>query len=316
MRVVLAGGSGQVGRILARALHADAHDVVVLSRSPHAGTPWRVIPWDGVSSGDWTSSIDGADVVVNLAGRSVDCRYTPRNRAAIMDSRVLSTRAVGEAIARASRPPRAWLQMSTATIYAHRYDAANDEETGIIGGAEPDAPPEWHFSIEVAKAWERAAHRVATPRTRKVLLRSAMVMSPDRGGVFDALLRLVRFGAGGRIGDGRQYMSWIHDADFVRAVRWLIDHDDMEGPVNLASPGPVPEADFMRALRHAWGRRFAIPTPTWLLEIGAFVMRTESELVLKSRRVVPGRLLDAGFPFAHPEWTGAAADLCRRWRES
>ena len=313
MRVVLAGGSGQVGRILARALHADAHDVVVLSRSPHAGTPWRVIPWDGVSSGDWTSSIDGADVVVNLAGRSVDCRYTPRNRAAIMDSRVLSTRAVGEAIARASRPPRAWLQMSTATIYAHRYDAANDEETGIIGGAEPDAPPEWHFSIEVAKAWERAAHRVATPRTRKVLLRSAMVMSPDRGGVFDALLRLVRFGAGGRIGDGRQYMSWIHERDFIRAVRWLIDND-VDGAINLAAPEPLPCDEFLRELREAWGSTLAIPASGLVLEIGAMLARTEPELVLKSRRVMPGRLMEHNFVFDFTTWHDAARDLCARWK--
>ena len=165
----------------------------MLSRAPHRA-PWRVAPWDAESPGPWTRELDGADVVVNLAGRSVNCRYTPANRRAIKESRVTSTRVVGEAIAGAAPPPRVWLQMSTATIYAHRYDAPNDEATGILGGAEPGAPDTWRFSIDVATSWERALDAAATPRTRKVALRAAVVMSPDRGGVFDLLLRLVRFG--------------------------------------------------------------------------------------------------------------------------
>jgi uncharacterized protein (TIGR01777 family) len=254
-------------------------------------------------------------VVVNLAGRSVNCRYTSANRREILDSRVESTRAVGEAIARAARPPRVWLQMSTATLYAHRYDAPNDEATGVIGGSEPDAPDAWRFSTDVAKAWERACHEADTPHTRKVLLRSAMVLSPDRGGVFDVLLGLVRRGLGGRAGGGRQYVSWVHDRDFVRAVDWVIAHDDLVGPVNVASPGPVPNAAFMRALRRAWGARVGLPAARWMLAVGAWALRTESELVLKSRRVVPGRLLASGFRFEFPDWPTAAADLCRRWRE-
>jgi uncharacterized protein (TIGR01777 family) len=288
--------------------------VVVLSRQPGRG-PGRVVEWDGESPGGWTAEIDGADVVVNLAGRSVNCRYTPRNRRLIMDSRLRSTQAVGEAIARAARPPRVWLQASTATIYCHRYESANDEATGILVGTEDNAPDTWRFSIDVATAWERAAREAARGPTRLVLLRSAMTMSPDRGGVFDVLLGLVRWGLGGRHGDGRQYMSWIHEADFVRALYWLIDHEELEGPVNLAAPDPLPNAEFMRALREAWGTRLGLPAAEWMLEIGTFLMRSESELVLKSRRVVPRRLLESGFVFEHPTWPEAARDLCRRWRE-
>src|SRR5262249_52482485 len=169
--------------------------------------PWRVAPWDAETVGDWASQIDGADAVINLAGRSVNCRYNAGNRRLIKDSRVNSTRAVGQAIARAARPPGVWLQASTATIYAHRYDHPNDEATGVLGGSEVDAPDTWRFSIEVARAWERAADEAVVPRTRKVLLRSAMTMSPDRGGVFDALLGLVRWGLGGDGGGGRPHHS-------------------------------------------------------------------------------------------------------------
>ncbi len=243
MKIVIPGGSGQVGTVLARAFVADGHEVVVLSRSP-GDAPWRVVGWDAGTVGDWAAEVDGADVVINLAGRNVNCRYHAANRRAILDSRVNSTRAVGAAIARSSRPPRVWFQASTATIYAHRHDAANDEATGPLGGSEPDAPKTWRFSVEVAKAWEDAAHEAVVPGTRRVLLRSAMTMSPDRGGVFDVLLGLTRRGLGGTNGDGRQYVSWIHDRDFTRAVYWLIEHG-LEGPVNLASPEPVPNAEFL-----------------------------------------------------------------------
>ena len=312
MTVVLPGGSGHVGALLCRAFHADRHDVVVLSRRP-AAAPWRIVPWDGETVGPWAAELNDADVVINLAGRSVDCRYTPAHRREIMDSRLRSTRAVGDAIGRAARPPRVWLQASTATIYAHRYDAPNDEHTGVLGGAEPGAPETWRFSIDVATRWERAFNENATPATRKVAMRSAIIMSVDRGSAFDILLRLVRFGLGGRSGDGRQFVSWIHGHDFVRAVRWLIDHE-MSGVVNVASPHPVPNAAFMRALRDAWGTRAGLRSPAWLIEAGAFFIRTESELVLKSRRVVPGRLAEAGFTFSWPDWPEAARDLVQAWR--
>ncbi len=312
MKVVLPGGSGQVGAVLARHFHACGHEVVVLSRSP-ASAPWRVVPWDGETVGAWAAEIDGADVLVNLAGRSVNCRYTAANRKLITDSRVRSTRAVGEAVAAAKRPPRVWLQAGTATIYAHRFDVPNDETTGIIGGDEPDAPDTWRFSVGVAKAWEEAFAAAVVPHTRKVVLRSAMTMSPDRGGVFDVLLGLVRRGLGGPAGDGRQFVSWVHDRDFVRAIDFLIERDDIRGPVNISAPNPLPNAAFMRGLRTAWGRSFGLPAARWMLEFGTWALRTESELVLKSRRVVPGLLLDAGFAFSFPVWPVAAVDLCRRW---
>ncbi len=314
MKIVIAGGSGQIGTILARFFHADGQKVVVLSRRPR-NAPWRMVPWDGATLGPWTNELDAADVLINLAGRSVNCRYTKRHRQEILDSRVKSTRVLGQALAQASRPPRVWLQMSTATIYSHRYDAPNDEITGVLGGSEPDAPDSWRFSIEVARAWEQAAQDAVTPQTRKVLMRSAMTMSPDRGGVFDVLLRLVRWGLGGKSGAGRQYVSWIHDQDFVRAVRWLIDHPELEGPINLAAPEPVPNAAFLRGLRRAWGRRLGLPATRWMLEVGAFFLRTETELILKSRRVIPTRLLRSGFTFQFPSWGSTAEDLCRRWRE-
>jgi uncharacterized protein (TIGR01777 family) len=315
MKIVIPGGSGQVGSVLARAFVVEGHQVVVLSRKP-AEASWQVVEWDGETIGPWADEIDGADVVINLAGQSVNCRYHASNRRLIKESRINSTRAVGQAIARASRPPRVWLQASTATIYAHRYDAANDEATGILGGLEADAPDAWRFSIDVATSWEQAANEIVVPHTRKVLLRSAMTMSPDRGGVFDALLGLVRWGLGGASSDGRQFVSWIHDADFIRAVSWLIEHPELEGPVNLASPNPLPNAEFMRTLRAAWGAGFGLPAARWMLAVGAFFMRTETELVLKSRRVVPGRLLESGFVFQFPTWAEAARELCQRWRNA
>jgi uncharacterized protein (TIGR01777 family) len=315
MKIVIPGGTGQVGNVLARAFHGDGHDVVVIGRSPK-NARWRIEHWDGEKLGAWAEEIDGSDVVINLAGRSVNCRYNAENRRQMMDSRINSTRSVGEAIANASRPPKVWLQASTATIYAHRFDAPNDDVTGIVGGSEQDAPDTWKFSIDVATAWERAANEIDTPRTRKVLMRSAMIMSPDRGGIFDTLLQLVRFGLGGTAGDGRQYISWIHDLDFIRSVYWLIEHEELSGPINLASPNPLPNREFMRVVREAYGMPIGLPAMEWQLAIGAFLMRSETELILKSRRVVPKLLTDSGFEFEFPEWKKAAEDLVARWRSA
>jgi uncharacterized protein len=314
MKVIIPGGTGQVGTILAHAFHQSGHNLVVLGRTPKQA-PWRVVAWDAETIGSWTSEIEGADVVINLAGNSVNCRYTPENRRIIKQSRVESTRIVGEAIAQAVHPPGVWLQASTATIYAHRYDAPNDEANGIIGGAEPNAPDTWQFSIDVVTSWEQALNEADVPHTRKILLRSAMTMSPDRGGVFDLLLGLTRRGLGGRAGDGKQYVSWIHDLDFIRAISWIIEHEEINGAINLAAPNPVTNAEFMRSLRDSWGIRFGLPATAWMLEIGAFIIRTETELVLKSRRVIPGILQEAGFNFLFPNWPEAARDLCKRWRE-
>ena len=314
MKIVMPGGSGKVGAVLLRDFVTKGHEVAILSRKLTAAVndTVRQVAWDGRSIGTWAREIDGADVVINLAGRSVDCRYTKRNRELMLDSRVNSTRVIGEAIAAAANPPRVWLQASTATIYAHRFDGANDEATGILGGTEANAPSTWRFSIDVAKKWEETLAAANTPHTRKVALRSAMTMSPDRGSIFDVLSRLVRFGLGGRAGSGHQFVSWIHETDFVRAVNWLINNDGLEGPINLAAPNPLPYSEFMAALRKAWRMPIGIPAPAWLLEIATAVLRTESELVLKSRRVVPGLLMKHGFEFEYPDWTSAASELCIR----
>lgn len=311
MKIVIPGGTGQVGSILDRAFTAAGHKVVILTRRP---TGAREVRWDGRTPGPWSAEINGSDVVVNLAGRSVSCRYTEENLRSMMHSRVLSARAVGRAIAAAERPPRVWLQMSTATIYAHRFDAANDEATGLIGGTEPGVPGYWAFSVDIAKAWEKEQQAAETPHTRKIALRSAMVMSPDRGGVFDYLLWMARLGLGGPVAGGRQYVSWMHDRDFVRAVEFIIGRGDLAGPVNLAATEPLPQRAFMRTLRIAWGVPIGLPATKLMAEIGAFALRTDTELLLKSRRVVPGRLVDAGFDFDFAQWPAASDDLVRRVR--
>ncbi|SNQ49415.1 NAD-dependent epimerase/dehydratase [Frankia canadensis] len=315
MKIVMPGGTGHLGLLLARALDGAGHEVVVVSRRPDVRVPGaRTVGWDGRTAGDWTAEVDGADAVINLAGRSVSCRYTEANLREMMASRVDAAIVVGEAIARAARPPRVWLQMSTATIYAHSHDRANDEVTGIIGGAEPGVPAYWAFSVDIARRWERAQADALTPHTRTVALRTSIVMAPGRGGAFDMLWRLTRLGLGGPVAGGRQYMSWIHDRDFARAIEFLLAGDELTGPFNLASPSPLPLREFMAGLRRASGVRVGLPATRWMAEIGAFVVRSDTELLLKSRRVVPGRLLDAGFVFELPDWPEAARDLVARTR--
>jgi uncharacterized protein (TIGR01777 family) len=317
MRIVIPGGNGQVGHILARHFAAQSHQVIILTRNPAEAPPnmpWHTVAWDGIHQGDWIDALEAADVCINLAGRSVNCRYNAANRTAILNSRVDSTRILGRVIASLAHPPAVWLNASTATIYRHELERPNDELTGILGGNEPGAPETWNFSIGIAKAWEAAFNETPTPYTRKVALRSAMTFSPDHGGVFDVFLSLVRRGLGGTVGPGTQYVSWIHDEDYIRATDFLIQRSDLFGPVNLTAPNPLPNRDFQRVLREAWGTRIGLPTTSWMIEIGTVLMRTESELVLKSRRVIPTRLLKAGFEFTHPTWPEAAQELIARWR--
>jgi uncharacterized protein len=313
LRIVLPGGSGQVGTILARHFQSQRHDVVVLARSTHPAS-WRIVPWDGTTLNRWTEELENADLVLNLAGRNVNCRYNNANRLEIKESRTRTTRLLGEAISRLAHPPKIWMNASTATIYRHALDRPMDEATGETGGNEPDAPSTWKFSIDVATSWEKEFFAANTPATRKIALRSAMVMSPDRDGIFDTLLHLVRFGLGGASGSGMQFVSWIHDQDFLRSIQYLMDHDDLDGAVNIASPHPLPNAEFMADLRKAWGTRVGLPASAWMLELGAVFMRTETELILKSRRVIPGRLLAHGFHFDFPSWNVAAHDLVQRSR--
>lgn len=314
LRIVIPGGSGQVGSMLSRHFVDAGHCVTVLTRSPYAAE-WQTVHWDGEHTGEWVEHLEGADVVINLAGRSVNCRYHAANREAIYNSRIVSTRLLSTAITGLVNPPRLWLNASTATIYRHALDRPMDEFTGQLGGNEHRAPKTWNFSIRVAKDWETAFFAAPTPHTRKVAMRSAITFSPAPGNAFAVLLNLVRFSLGGAQGSGRQFVSWIHETDFARAVEFLIAHEEFEGPVNIASPNPLPNRESMRELREAWGMPNGLPAPALFIELGALFLRTESELVLKSRRVVPGRLLQAGFTFQFPEWREAAEDLVRRWRQ-
>lgn len=318
LRIVLPGGSGQVGRMLAQFFQARGHHVTVLTRGPYTA-PWPTVHWDGKTLGPWVETLEGADVCIHLSGRSINCRYTARNRRALSDSRIGPTRVLHEAFACLANPPRVWMNASTATIYRHSIDKPMDEATGEMGGNEPIAPrrraPEkWNWTVQLVQDWEAAFFATATPRTRKIALRTSLVFGPAPGSVFAVLSYLVRAGLGGTQGSGRQMVAWMHETDFARALEFLIAREEIAGPVNLAAPHPLPNRAFMAALREAWDVPNGLPAPALLLAIGMFFLRTEPELVLKSRYVVPGRLLDAGFQFEFPTWPEAAADLVRQWR--
>ncbi len=318
LRIVLPGGSGQVGRMLARVFQERGHHVTVLTRGPYTAS-WPTVHWDGKTLGPWVETLEGADVCIHLSGRSIDCRYTARNRRELYDSRIGPTRLLLEVFASLQNPPRLWMNASTATIYRHSLDRPMDEASGEFGGNElisrrRRAPEKWNWTVQLAKDWEAAFFSTATPRTRKVALRTSLVFSPARGSVFAVLSHLVRAGLGGKQGNGRQIVSWMHEADYARALEFLIEHEEIDGPVNLAAPYPLANREFMAALREAWEVPNGLPAPAPLLAIGMFLLRTELELVLKSHYVVPGRLLDAGFQFEFPTWPEAAADLVRQWR--
>src|SRR2546427_3276762 len=256
-RIVVAGGSGFIGSLLTESLVSGNNDVVVLTRSPRASVQSICqVGWDGHTLGDWARELEGARALINLAGRSVNCRYNKGNRREIMESRVDSTRVLGEAIARCNSPPPVWLNASTATIYKHTFDQPMDEATGVIG-ATPESKDA--FSIEVARTWEETLNETQTPATRKVALRTAMVFAASKGGVYRVLRGLTRWGLGGAIAGGRQYISWIHEADFGRSVGWVIDRDDFSGPVNLASLNQIPQREMMRIIRRELGVPFGLP---------------------------------------------------------
>jgi hypothetical protein len=327
LRIVLPGGSGQVGQALARHFQQQGHHVTVLTRGPYAAS-WQTVHWDGQHTGPWTEYLEGADACINLAGRSVNCRFDAAHRRQLYESRIDSTRLLGTVIAGLNAPPRVWLNASAATIYTRTLDGDGvdlplDEVTGELGGedlpvAEKPSQPRWAqrrgFSRRLARDWEAAFFAAETPRTRKVALRSAVVLSPTPGSAFAVLSNLVRLGLGGAQGSGRQFVSWIHEADYARAVEFLIAREDLDGPVNLAAPHPLPNRAFMAALRWAWDVPNGLPAPTLAIKLGAVFLRTEPELVLQSCRAVPKRLLDAGFTFEFPDWPEAAEDLARQWK--
>jgi uncharacterized protein (TIGR01777 family) len=312
-RLVLAGGSGFLGTAISKYFAGTADEIVVLTRRPTGQRGVREVCWDGATLGPWQQELNGARAVINLCGRSVNCRYNRRNRQLILDSRINSTRVLGQAIAQCKQPPQVWLNAGTATIYRHSFDQAMDEASGTFGAA-IEAKDE--FSLEVAIAWERALELCRLPQTRKVALRTAMVLGPGKNSVFPVLRRLVRFGLGGKMGNGRQFVSWIHQDDLCRAIGWLMQKNDFEGPVNLVAPNPLPNAQMMSTLCRVCRAPFGLPANYWMLEVGAWLLRTETELILKSRRVVPGKLLASGFQFNFADFESAAIDIERQIMEA
>jgi uncharacterized protein len=301
-KVVFAGGTGFLGAVLGKWLSARRYEVVVLSRRAQPVAFGRCVQWDVETLGEWASELEGAAALINLAGRSVNCRYHARNRRQIMDSRILSTRVLGQAVS----------GCDTATIYKHTYGDAHGEDGEIAATREVHD----EFSIQVAEAWEEAFDKADCPQTRKFVLRAAMVLDAVPGTVYEVLRRLARCGLGGRMGDGKQFLSWIHADDFCRSIEWLIEHPSAAGIYNIAAPNPITNADAMHLFRRAARMQIGLPAPRWMLEVGAFLLRTETELIIKSRRVVPTRLLAEGFAFEFPTLASAITSLETRRRES
>ena len=308
-KIVIAGGSGFLGRILAAHFEKLGYAITILTRSPKSSDYGiREIAWDAHTIGEWAPELDSAVAVINLTGRSVNCRYHKQNRKVILESRVQSTQAICQAIAACKSPPTVWLNASTATIYKHTFGPAWDESGEIC--STPEAKDK--FSIEVATAWERAFNEAKTPATRKVAMRAAMVLGTNKNSVFPMLCRLTRLGLGGKMGYGRQFVSWIHELDFCRAVEWLMTHETLDGVVNIAAPNPVTNAEMMKLFRQTFGMPLGLPATKSMLEIGALFLRTETELIIKSRRVNPRRLVESGFDFCFPLLNAALEDLNQR----
>ena len=299
-RIVIPGGSGFLGRLLAEDLVTHGYEVVIIARSP--GAPLAGVTrlrWDGETLGEWARALDGARAVVNLAGKSVNCRYHAANQVAILESRLRSTRVLAEALRQCDDPPPVWINSSSATIYRDARDRPMDEATGELGQG---------FSVDVCRQWETAFFEPELPATRRVALRTALVLARG-GGVLEAFERMVRLGLGGTLGPGDQQVSWVHGADFAATVRWLIDHPELAGPVNCAAPGPVSNREFMRLFREACRQPLGLPATAWMLEIGALLLGTETELLLKSRWVLPRRLQESGFEFRYPDLRAALGNL-------
>ncbi len=297
---MLAGGSGFLGRALAAHFTGQGDNVVVLTRSPRPGRADGVaeIAWDGCDPGPWETSLDGADAVINLAGRSVNCRHTAAHRAEILASRLDSVRAVGQAICRAAHPPRVWIQAGSLAIYGDAGDTICDETTPAASG----------FPAEVCQRWEAAFDAEPTPDTRRVLLRIGFVLGRD-GGALEMLARLTRWGLGGAAGDGRQWISWMHLADFVRCVAWALTEPEARGVYNVTGPNPVTNRELMRALRSIQRRPWSPPIPAAFVRIGAWLLGTEGELALTGRRCLPRRLQEEGFWFVQPGLRPALTDI-------
>jgi uncharacterized protein (TIGR01777 family) len=299
-KIILAGGNGQLGKALAGHYYNLADEVIILSRKPAAVKGnIKTLVWDGRTVGDWVKELEGADLLVNLCGKNVNCRYTKENREEIISSRVEPTRLLGKVIDGLITPPKLWINAASATIYRHAEDRPQDEETGEIG---------YGFSIDVCKKWENAFFDIQTPHTRKVALRISIVLGHNEGAL-PRLINLVKTGMGGQQGDGQQYVSWVHEQDVVKCTEWLLQHAEINGVLNCTAPNPIKNAQFMKELRHACGVPFGLPAPAWLLEMGAALIGTETELILKSRWVLPKRLQDAGFQFRFAKVEHAIKDI-------
>lgn len=306
MKIVIAGGSGYLGKVLTHFYQSRASEIVILTRHhAHATGNLRYVQWDASHVGEWTKELEGADMLVNLTGKSVNCRYHEKNKNEIMSSRVDSTKVLGSAMLVLKNPPRLWLQSSSATIYRHSEDKLMTEDNGEIGEG---------FSVDVCKAWESAFNRIRLPKTRKVILRTGIVLG-KKDGAFPRFLNLVKTGVS-KLGNGRQFVSWLHERDFAGAVEWIRTHSDTVGVFNCTSPGPVANADFMREMRSQMRVPGMFVIPRRALEFGALIIGTETELILKSRKVYPQRLLETGFVFEFPDLKSALVDLCQREKRS
>lgn len=300
MKIVIAGGNGFLATSLVDFLKNKASEIILIARNPvEAKENIRYMHWDGLTLGTWVRSLEDADVVINLAGKNVDCRYTEKNKKAIYDSRLKSTSALGEAIKRCAKPPKLWINASSATIYKASFEKLMTENTGDIGD---------DFSMDVCKQWEAVFNSYNTLPIRQVIMRISIVLG-WKGAALPALKNLARVGFGGSQGNGEQYCSWIHVLDFCRAVEWFMENDSASGAFNVTAPLPLRNREFMKTLRNVMGIRVGMNIPEPLLKLGAFFLRTEPELVLKSRKVYPKRLLDEGFVFEFPEFKTAALNL-------
>lgn len=302
-KIVLAGGNGYLGRVLAGYYKKRAAEIVILSRKPAAPHDnVQTVVWDGATPGEWMHCLEQADLLVNLCGKNVNCRYTPANRAAIVQSRTVPTQLLGRAITQLQQPPRVWINVTSATIYRHAEDHAQDEATGETGTG---------FSIEVCRQWEESFFNCHTPRTRKIALRMGIVLGREDG-IFPRLLNLVKAGLGGKQGNGLQHVAWVHEHDMARSTEWLLQQEELSGVFNCTAPQSIQNKALMQLIRKTYGVPVGLHTPQWLLELGAVIIGTEPELVLKSRWVYPGRLLQSGFDFSFGNATFAVHDILSR----
>ncbi len=302
-KIVLAGGNGYLGTVLANFYKNLADEVIILARKQaKAIDNIRTVVWDGKTENGWTVQLAHADLLINLCGKNVNCRYTEKNKAEIISSRVVPTRLLGNVIHKMSDPPKLWINLASATIYRHAEDHPQDEATGQIGEG---------FSIQVCKAWESAFYESDTPHTRKVALRMGIALGIS-GSVMPRLLNLIKLGMGGKQGNGQQYIAWVHEHDAARSTQYLLEHPEMEGIYNCTAPYAEKNTNFMRVLRKAYGMPLGLPAPEWLLQIGALVIGTEPELILKSRWVMPQRLLDAGFTFLYEKADEAVGEILKK----